>query len=139
MNTYIESESSKAFSNCQRELSQSLINLGVAVREGREKENIINCFDRLQYSLDQFSKTERMARVGELFSLSKFDVYILSVTYMNTVEPDTVEPYLNQTWYERGPSLSLERVNVLCGGGGDQKNTNVSYILTHSNLTRLNL
>lgn len=139
MNIQTQSGLSPDFTHAQRELAFSLGNLGVAVRESKEKEEIIACFDQLQSSIGQFIRTEKMDALRSLFSLSDLDLSLLAILYINLIEPDTVEPYLNQTWYERGPTLTLERMLILCRGGGDAKTNNIGILLTESNLVKWRL
>jgi len=123
----------------QSELTITLLDLGRAIQGDNEPEVILENFERLQVAITQLLSTERFRSLQLLFKLDDLDLKILAITYINLLEPETVAPYLQLSWFEQGPTLTLDRLLLLTQQGGALKNSNLNKLLSTANVFRWNI
>jgi hypothetical protein len=114
-------------------LTQSLFNFGYALQNNEEKDIIIEKFNRLDFELNNYILTFRFQNLKSWFDLKDIELKILAVTFINSIEPETVSVFLRASWYENGPTLSLERIFVLCQREQENKVYQVNDIIKNSN------
>lgn len=130
---------SSQYAQYQTELTITLLNLGQAIQSNNEPEAILEYFEKLQLAIAKLLSTERLRSLQAWFELDELDLQILVITYINLLEPETVTPYLQLSWFEQGPTLTLDRLLLLTQQGGALKNNNLNKLLSTSNLFRWNI
>ncbi|MEY8240061.1 MAG: ATP-binding protein [Cycloclasticus sp.] len=120
-------------------LTDSLFKLGVALQKNEDGEDVLQCFKELQMALASYISNDRIQLLKSWFMLDDLELKLLSLTYINLIEPESISPFLQLSWYEQGPSLSLERLLLLCQQGGVQKNHNIKQLLVQSRVFSWNM
>jgi AAA+ superfamily predicted ATPase len=114
-------------------LTQSLFNFGYALQNNEEKDIIIDKFNRLDFELNNYILTFRFKNLKSWFDLTDIELKIIAITFINSIEPETVSVFLRASWYENGPTLSLERIFILCQREPENKIDQINNIIKNSN------
>jgi hypothetical protein len=123
----------------QSELTVSLLDLGHAIQRNNDTDLILEYFEKLQLAIAHFLSTDRFQSLRTWFGLDELDLQLLAITYINLLEPETVAPYLQLSWFEQGPTLTLERLLLLTQRGGESKSSNLHNLFLDSNLFKWNM
>ncbi len=123
---------SVADSKCRSQVSQSLFEFGYAIQNNEDNELILERLSRLQFSLNNYIGNELLQHLKACFDLTDLELKILAIAYINAIEPETVSVFLQASWFENGPSLTLERMFILCQIGGENKVDHFNYFIKNS-------
>lgn len=121
-----------SFLQCQAKVAQSLYDLGYGLQNNQDKDLTIRTFSTLQISLNNYINNERFEYLKRIFDLTEIELKIIAITYINSVEPETMSVFLRANWYENGPTLSLERILFLCQESESNKIDQFNKMIKHS-------
>ncbi|AJQ94263.1 ATP-binding protein [Gynuella sunshinyii] len=97
----------------EQQLAASLYRLGTVLSEQADIEVIRSHHRIFMETLRQLSCCSPFERLNTTFKIDKKSRYLLTLAYICTMEPDAITSFLNTSWYEQGPSLSLYRATHL--------------------------
>ncbi len=117
-----------------RNLVGAVFNLGAALSDDSEGRVIIERFDQLQYSLRQYILSADIQYLAQCFSLTELELKLLSLVFVSQSEPGAIGPYMQLSWWEQGPTLSLDRMLYLSNCAGDIKHESLSQLFSDSRL-----
>ncbi|MDK2593812.1 ATP-binding protein [Pseudoalteromonas obscura] len=100
----------------EKQLAQQFFKVGAAL--ANNDQDLQQNLTALQKALDNLVHTPRFELVTNAFSLDEFEIRLIALIYIQTLEPDILTPYLGLSWYEQGPLLSLDKLLFLCQFGG---------------------
>ncbi|MCG7550406.1 ATP-binding protein [Pseudoalteromonas sp. Of7M-16] len=103
----------------EKQLAQQFFKVGAAL--ANNDQDLQQNLAALQKVLDKLVHTPRFELVTRVFSLEDFEVRLIALIYIQTLEPDILTPYLGLSWYEQGPLLSLDKLLFLCQFGGKRQ------------------
>lgn len=111
----------------EHHLAQALFQLGNALKsaEGPIESHI----DTLHSALAAFRGTPRFALLQELFQLSELECNALALVYIQAQDPDALSPFLGLSWYEQGPTISLDKILTLADPALNKRHVLASGVL----------
>ncbi len=117
---------------CRSGVTQSLFNFGYSLKNNEEREVIVDKLRQLQIALQAYIEIDRFENLKSWFGLTDLELKIIAITFVNAIEPETVSVFLRASWYENGPTLSLERILILCQQGSENKIDQIGHIIKNS-------
>jgi AAA+ superfamily predicted ATPase len=119
-------------SQCRSQLAQSLFDFGFELKNNDDKELVLSKFNKLQKALQQYIHTASFQQLKTRFKLTDLELKILAISLINAVEPETVSVFLQLSWFENGPGLTLERMFLLSYQGHEGKYEQFSQFIKRS-------
>ncbi|MBD1583132.1 ATP-binding protein [Pseudoalteromonas sp. S16_S37] len=95
----------------ERETAHRLYVFASALKS--QDEQIGDAFASLHQVLDKLIATPRFVHIMRLFSLSSMQMRMLALVYLQAQDPDVIAPFLGLSWFEQGPTLSLDKLLTL--------------------------
>ena len=123
----------------EQNLAGTLYRLGQGLTKETEHNVIVAAYNEWQTTLEQFIEIERMQNLQQQFKLDTLSLKLIAISYINNLEPETLAPYLRNSWYEQGPTLSLERALYLSDIQSTDKPTHLDQLLSTSPAYRYRL
>lgn len=117
---------------CRTGVTRSLFDFGYGLKNNEERDVILDKLSQLQVALQNYIETERFSNLKVWFDLTDLELKIIAITFINSIEPETVSVFLRASWYENGPTLSLERILVLCQQGSENKIDQIDQVVKNS-------
>jgi len=109
-------------------LSNALFLLGKSLISD-EKVHVLPLLNDWRMALATFIELDVMQVLKSRFRLDDLSLKLIAITYINILEPDTLEPFLGKNWYEKGPTLTLERMLFLIQFQAKEKPKNIQLLL----------
>lgn len=85
--------------------------IGNAIRNDNEEVKVL--LEQSQEFLIQLTQSPRVRWLQRHFDLDEYATKLLLTTYCFEAEPETLGPYLQQSWYEQGPFPTLDKLLFL--------------------------
>lgn len=95
--------------NIEQSLAQALYRLGNVLHEQADSEELDLARATVNTQLQALIACSKWRILAENFSLSKRELSLLAIVYLFQLEPDLLSVYMNLSWYERGPGISMAR------------------------------
>ncbi|MBQ4845267.1 ATP-binding protein [Pseudoalteromonas sp. MMG005] len=95
----------------ERHLAQCFYAFGLALKEANE--DLESAATQLHNATTTLAKTTRFLGVKAWFDLTDSEVTLLALVYIQTLDPDCVAPFIGLSWFEQGPTLSLDKLLTL--------------------------
>ncbi|WP_298775823.1 ATP-binding protein [uncultured Shewanella sp.] len=111
-------------------LSQQLYTLGQAIKQGEDQPKLSLLLQAFHDSMDTYIHSPAMQSLQVGFGLTELELRLIGLVFITTLEPDTLTHFLGLSWFEQGPSLSLERVLLLSKNQQQSKITCLEEMLT---------
>ncbi|MCL1123187.1 ATP-binding protein [Shewanella surugensis] len=111
-------------------LSQQLYGLGQAIKQGEDQSKLSILLQAFHDSMDTYIHSPAMQSLQVGFELTELELKLIGIVFITTLEPDTLTHFLGLSWFDQGPSLSLERVLLLSKNNQQSKITCLEDMLT---------
>ncbi|MDK1286663.1 ATP-binding protein [Pseudoalteromonas umbrosa] len=99
----------------EKQLARCFFQVGAALSQN--KENIQCLMSNLDEALEQLICAPQFKYISDVFGLQKYEIRLIALVYIQELEPDIVTPFIGLSWYENGPTLSLDKLLYLCQQG----------------------
>ncbi|MCF6440856.1 ATP-binding protein [Pseudoalteromonas luteoviolacea] len=99
----------------EKQLSQVFFQLGAALAQ--DEEHIQHLISKLDSVLNQLISVPKFKYVEDMFGLQEYEMRLIALVYIQELEPDILTPYIGLSWYENGPTLSLDKLLYLSKQG----------------------
>lgn len=98
----------------EQALASALYHFGEALTKQGEPSSISQLHQQLHQAMEQLIVFPNFARISERLDLNLEESKLLSMAYISAIEPDVSSGFINLSWYEQGPTISLQRAWNLC-------------------------
>ncbi|KZN45257.1 ATP-binding protein [Pseudoalteromonas luteoviolacea] len=95
----------------EKQLARCFFQIGAALSQ--DEENIQLLMSHFDDALEQLICAAKFKFVAQVFSLKKYEMRLIALVYIQELEPDILTPFIGLSWYENGPTLSLDKLLYL--------------------------
>ncbi len=107
--TAVSPSPASSFFELEQQLTHHFVELGHDLKE----EGAVDAMTRFHASLDAFIAHSRFQKLADWFELEPIELRMIALVYIQQVEPDSVAVFLGTSWFEQGPTLSLDKLLLL--------------------------
>ncbi|AOT10249.1 ATP-binding protein [Pseudoalteromonas luteoviolacea] len=115
----IHEDSLKLQFNAEKQLSLMFFQVGLGL--ANDEEDIQERLKLFDEALVTLINTPRFKYVERTFALTEYEIRLIALVYIQTLEPDILMPYIGLSWYEQGPMLSFDKLLFLCQQGSKRE------------------
>lgn len=105
----------------ERRVAYHLYQFGSALKA--QDEHLSDTVKELHEQLNKLIFMPRFNHLTDLFSLSHSETKLLALVYIQVQDPDVIAPFLGLSWFEQGPTLSLDKLVTLVDESLNKYNT----------------